>query len=393
MNMASPSKEEVLSDALPLTLGGQYHSSLWESAVFQAFVKFEDQRATPLHPFPHEEIHFDDNHTSRTFARLARTIAKVLEEKFPPTDCQHSIPFTAQNSAQENVERRRCRIPLFQITAQWVSFCQIPSKILKGKAQSSAQEERKFEGSNSSEASSAGSDMASRPIQCRAGLNKTQAADSVRDLCERYMNSFPGPNNLGTNTSLHSFIKSLLSGKSLSDADTQFVYRHVRYRMDKMRLASEFKDALGVDFADCDQFDVYSWEGKFQVDETGKPLPTKHPKLEFTDDMLRSMGSCNVFPTPPDSIELSYTKPNRYLAAVLAETTADTAEGERLLRILAAGTARRIEGLNASIRNERSVRQIARTTFNSYGKRLRSPSPRKRGPMPPFEEATAIQEF
>lgn len=75
-----------------------------------------------------------------------------------------------------------------------------------------------------------------------------------------YLNSFPGPNSAGCNTAYHSKLRRFVDGVRIFNADELSCYGMLlAYRSDMMELATALKNHIGLDFADCDKYDLEQW--------------------------------------------------------------------------------------------------------------------------------------
>ncbi|KAL9101423.1 MAG: hypothetical protein Q9163_003315 [Psora crenata] len=376
---ASGPRNETLS--WPNSIGGRCHGSFWATAVTNAFIKFEDQRATQFHPYPSEEIDLEDERTSSTFAQLSRIIYETLFQEVDLSTCRHNIRFAAQDDAWEDEWRQRSGIPLMQFRERWNTLRQVsPPHPPAGPAQSRS---ARIEGT---ESSSDTTDSLAGHFGCKRSINRTQARNVVKDLCETYLNSFPGLDNAAPNRVPHMWAKQLVAGEALSDGQVHALHETMLYRMNATQLASEFRTVLGLPFVDCDKFDVEDWETRLLDKAKGKARLNENPKFNFYDTCLARILAAGIFPPPPSSEDLSFIKPERYLAVALTENTTSMDNVKRAITLAAQRKDYHVDTLTARVRNERTIRQVAREAFKSFGKRLRSPSPRKRGPIPSFDE-------
>ncbi|KAL8897147.1 MAG: hypothetical protein Q9207_007358 [Kuettlingeria erythrocarpa] len=350
-----------------------------------ALIKFEDERVTQSHPLPTASIDPEVVRSSSTFAKLAEVIYNTLVTELDQSDIQHQIRFAAQDDAWESEWRQRSGIPLAAFRQRWQSLRLLPPQ------QSSVATQSRTAGRQARAPPSTQVDVIEGEYGCKKGISRLQAKLIVRDLCNTYLSSFPGVPNRSSNTAVQALARGLINGEGLSQWAVEELQLTLLHRMNLMKWATGFKNFLGLDFPDCNRFDVDEWE---------RAVPTRSgqdtTKYDLFDQCRGKIRHARIFPLPPTRskhghlLSLSYPKGTEYLAAMFAESGLSPLQIDEALARLVQLTQNHIELLNAGfVRNNRTVRNTMSIAFNSVGKRLRSPSPRKRGALPSFDEVMA----
>ncbi|KAL8754590.1 MAG: hypothetical protein Q9184_005069 [Pyrenodesmia sp. 2 TL-2023] len=377
--------------AWPMTLGGRAHGSFWSTAVLNAFIKFEDERLTQLHPKPTDAIKLEDVKESSTFVKLAEVIRQTLITEVDASDREHQVRFASQDDAWGMEWRQRSGIPLATFRQRWQELRQITS-------QPSASSDSKTGGFKSDKPGSAVEDEFQGEYGCKKGISRRQARSVVRQLCLTYLESFPGASNRSSNVSIHSHARDLIQGEQKSDWQIEELQLTLSHRMEMMKWASRYKSMMGLDFLDCHLFDFDEWQRSCVRAGKEKGKQESDKKFNLFDYCQRIVDKAKLFPDAPLIeghgllLSLSYTKSSDYLAVALVESGLGRDAISTAVARLIPLTEAKIKRLNMDhITFNRSVRGSARFAFSTLGKRLRSPSPRKqqRGSIPSFSEATA----
>ncbi|KAL8960801.1 MAG: hypothetical protein Q9193_002553 [Seirophora villosa] len=377
---ASGPKNETLS--WMTSVGGRFHGSFWATAVTQALIKFEDERLIQSHPLPIESIDPEVVRSSRTFAKLAEVIYDTLVTEVDRSATQHHIRFAAQDDAWESEWRQRSGVPLAIFRQRWQSLRPYPPQ------QSSVPTRSRAAGNQSRAQAASQVDVIEGKYGCKKGISRHQAKLIVRDLCSTYLSSFPGMPNRASNTTVQTLANGLIKGEDMSQGMIKHLHLTLLHRMNLMRSATAFKNFLGLDFPDCNQFDVDEWLRSVPYD-----LGQDTSKYDLFDDCRSKVRDARIFPLPPTTachghlLSLSYPKGTEYLAAMFTESGLSPLQIDEALARLIQLTENHIElHLSGTVKYDRTVRDTLKIAFNSVGRQLRSPSPRKRGPLPSFDE-------
>ncbi|KAL8972382.1 MAG: hypothetical protein Q9183_000584 [Haloplaca sp. 2 TL-2023] len=388
---------KVESQAWGNSLGGRHHGSVWASAVKDSFVKMEDERATQYNPFPAGKAPEQDDGSS-TFAELGSIIHDtLLHEVDVSLGHTHEICFAAQDDRWADEWRQRSGIPLARFKAQWDKLERLPPQ------QEGPVRGARRTGGVVEDIGSMSLNQLQRAVKGPYGLhpkfNKAQAHMVVTDLATAYLSSYPGGQNTGGGRQAFDDSTRLLDGEHLDDWETAELQSALTYRLHVTKLATEYKDMLELAFPDCNLVDVEEWEMQAENRGQGPASPPsgkgKGRKSAFNRtwalyDAFRDIVlSSKVFPEPVGDQGWSYTKPWRYLSAAFVDSNFDEGAAKEAVAKLIAICNKRIKALTQRIRYDGTVRRFAEKAFNSTGKRMRSPSPRKRGPIASFDEVLA----
>lgn len=145
-----------------------------------------------------------------------------------------------------------------------------------------------------------------------------------------YLSSFSPPETSAPDKSVHNLATRLLGGKRLARWELDELRSALTYRIEMTKLASEYKDLLGINFNDCNDFDFESWQKSALRDDSNSKL------LEYRT-CRRMIDEANIFNEPTSHQGWEYTKPPKYLAAACVQC--DLSE-----EAVKAGIARMITG-------------------------------------------------
>lgn len=126
---------------------------------------------------------------------------------------------------------------------------------------------------------------------------------AIQDLCRTYLSSYTGANNAGGNITTHKVAMELARGENLPAYQIDELQTILIFRMNLMKLVAEYKNIIGLEYIDCQEFDYETW---FR-DKCASNMRHKNESLVFTTE--------NIFPNPSPTQGHSYVKPYNYLAA------------------------------------------------------------------------------
>lgn len=129
-----------------------------------------------------------------------------------------------------------------------------------------------------------------------------------------YMHSFPGDDSAAKNHFVHGACIQLLRGRKLTNLDLRNLAGNLYYRQQIIRRATDYKNRLGLESPDCDQYDVQAHRSSFNKDPRKKALYS----INFT-----AVNGSELFDNPGEHGGLPYIKGCCYLAAVMAEAEWD----------------------------------------------------------------------
>ena len=365
-----------LSYSWKASLGHSYHGSIWATAVMQSLIKMEDPKITQfqLDSTSVDINRLGQNVQSSNFARLADVIATTLKNEVDARGIHH-ISFAAQDDEWAKEWRDRSGIPLGRFEAQWdmlprkapqAVMAQCPSKaggIQEGAASSLT-----------AESSSGKNDHGFRKT-----LTRRQADSILADLCHRYLNSCPPAPETGNDILPYRAAEHFLNQRGPFTVSRASVQGMLSYRLDATDLATTFKDLTltkGQIFPPCHLFDYYSWIS----------TAAERSKLQAFSGICKSLDSADLLDSPTNKQGYPFGKFYHYLAAAYAENNLDHKAVDVAIATMTTYKRVQVQALTERIRYDRIVRNTARAAFSTLGKRLRSPSPRKRGAIPRFSE-------
>ena len=230
---------------------------------------------------------FDDIKQSTTYAALMKTIQHTLTQEVDVRD-SNEISFAAKDDLWGTEYRLRTGFPLTNYQEKWESLKSVP----KG---------------NSAEASQTASVRLSDTVT----LSTPLAEYRLKHLAYTYMKSHPGPDEAPKNHCVHIDCFHLLRGDQLSNQDLERLAGALKYRLEMTRRATEYKDRLGISFANCDECDVYSCT-----------LRIKKDKEKFAKylEIFRMVGKRQLFDELGQGDGHPFIKGNNYLRLVFTES-------------------------------------------------------------------------
>lgn len=298
---------DIESLSWPHSIGGRYHGSIFATAVREAFIKMEDENVTQIHPHPSGQELAGELQSS-SYAELTRVIHSTLLNDVDQNGDRHGIQFSAQDDMWEQEWRQRSGFPLSTFKSRWDRLPRMPIQ-----DESSLRPSKK----GASKAGSTSMEVKTQSYGLHSKFNKRQAITAIKDLAYGYLNSFPPPNNSSTDRACNADARALLESEKFPSWKLKGLQAALQYRMDSMRLASAYKDLVGLTFADCDKFDFESWQTSILASaRTTKRSEDKWNKYKA----YRSEITClPVFDYSTPSQGWHFNKPSYYLAAAFVE--------------------------------------------------------------------------
>lgn len=151
------------------------------------------------------------------------------------------------------------------------------------------------------------------------------------------MNSFPGADNISSNTAFHRNLKDLLSGKDQYEDqmdDLLDLGTALSYRLDGMAQATYYKDILGLDYLNCNACEVEGWTHPLYY---AYDKPEAKEKLRRFDIICEFISDAKLFSSPVGGQGWDYDKPEHYLAIALIESRMSKDDVVEAISILKAG--------------------------------------------------------
>ncbi len=372
---------ESESWAWKASLGSSYHGSIWATAVMETLIKMEDPKTTQFQsdapPIDVDDLGQDAK--SATFAKLAEAIRQTLKTEVDGRDIQQ-ISFGAQDDDDWAQEwRKRSGIPLGTFQERWEKLPRRPAQAIVTQRPSKTGSTLLKTGSSS------------KPQQPHEYDNRSirrftshQNRSILADKCRQYLNSFPGVPQSSSDIRPFHAAKTFLASGSADTMDMLKLQAVMDYRLDAMLLATTLKDIglpTGCEFPACSLFDNDTWRDA--LSNTPR-TPENIRRSEIYRLVLSKVFKANLCGTPTIQQGPAYSKPDAYLAAAFVENRLDEKSVDKAIAAMQAYKHALVITMTQRVRLDRSVRNTAGAAFRSLGKRLRSPSPRKRGAIPRF---------
>lgn len=294
----------------PSSLKGRSHGSVYATAVREALIKMEDERATQQHPAPGGHVPEEAIHSS-TYAELARVIHFTLLNDAYRLGSRHGIQFSAKDDVWEFEWRKRSGIPLAAFQSRWEALPRMPAQLGLSLRQSKA-------GGGLGTASSSATANTTNTHCFSDRFNDYQANSAIKDLAYGYLNSFPPPDNSAPDRESNLAARSVLEGAIISKHALNDLHATLAYRLGLMSLATAYKNLIGLEFRDCENFDFESWQDSL-LRSAGTSAEARDRWQKFGDysDLI---NRAPVFDPPTAQQGWDYNKPNDYLAASFAES-------------------------------------------------------------------------
>ena len=323
---------EVESQGWGLSIGGRCHGSVWATAINNSFIKMESERATQDKPYPVAEEDASE-YESSTFAELAHVIHdKLLHEVDVGQGHTHAIRFAAQDDRWSQEWRQRSGIPLWRFKERWDMLKRLPPQqgIVRGARPAGGIE-------------AIGSISLEPPIKGSYGLhpkfNKAQAIMVIRDLALTYLSSFPGLRITGGDKETLVNSQRIMAGEVIQGWQLDRLQQTLTYRLKVMKLATEYKNMLGLEFDDCHMFDLEEWERCAGITATSKGKAPEASGRRW--NTYQTFGSkvfqAGLFPRPAPGQGWDFDKTWCYLAVAFVEADFDAQTVSDSLAKLLAG--------------------------------------------------------
>jgi hypothetical protein len=165
------------------------------------------------------------------------------------------------------------------------------------------------------------------PMAGSARSKSTRALQNI--IAERaalYMNSKPGIDNSGANTSCHPGFRRLLNGDAVDDNELYRLMEVLEYRLGQIGLAEIYCHVLNIGVPDHKQaryFDEHEWKDKQATKKEGQNAAQAKAAVELRgryDSIHGNILRLGIFDKPYALQGSGYVKPRAYLSARLAET-------------------------------------------------------------------------
>ncbi|KAL4943013.1 hypothetical protein BDV06DRAFT_221620 [Aspergillus oleicola] len=273
---------------------GRAAGSIHATAVLNALVKMSTMSSRDSF----DTILGEDEEltASPTYINLCSSVYEAYKEH-DPFYSTHGISFSAQDDKWHLEWRTRSGFPLLDYKKKWEGLREVSSIQSLGER-----------------------------CEPTAALGFTGSIgrgyhNVVKAKARAYMDSFPGPDNVGTNKD-HWRLKQLLQGKKYPEEVLIHLNDTLDYRLSAMTLASQYVSFLDIQFHDGLMFDTEAWcnDLALKVAKEGDSKGTKS-KLEKYKEVRGYIMDTKLFDRPVASQGFSYTKPWEYLAIALVESS------------------------------------------------------------------------
>ncbi|KAI9371983.1 hypothetical protein BJX61DRAFT_543127 [Aspergillus egyptiacus] len=273
---------------------GRTAGSIYATAILNALVSMSKMSSRDSSDVILDE---DEELTATpTYINLCSTVYEAYKEH-DPFYSTHGISFSAQDDNWHLEWRTRSGFPLLDYKTKWEELREVPSIQSLGES-----------------------------CEPTAALGFTGSIgpgydNVVKAKARAYMESFPGPDNVGTNKD-HWRLRQLLQGKKYPKEVLVHLNDALDYRLSAMTLASQYVSFLDIQFPDCLRFDTEAWCNDLAL-KVAKNGDTKGAKSKFEKykELRGYIMDAKLFDKPMSSQGFSYTKPWEYLAIALVESS------------------------------------------------------------------------
>jgi hypothetical protein len=269
---------------------------------------------------------------TETYAEMGCLIYDHLKQTDRLHD-QHHISFAAQDDEWTKAWRARTGIPLSFFKQRWEELSIIPAQ---ADAFTNRDPSSPFKGSFNLASLSFGGSRTESTMPLRPTMTLPQMYNLTRAWAAGYENSFPGADNVSSNTAFHADVRDLLSGKDRYENrmdDLLDLGSTLSYRLDSMAYATYYKDVLGLDYPDCNACEIESWTNPL-YESNQQEAKEKIRRYNITYKFIVDAG---LFSAPLEGQGWSYSKPKHYLAIALVESRKSKGEVIEAINILKAG--------------------------------------------------------
>ncbi|XPT04298.1 hypothetical protein M3J09_013378 [Ascochyta lentis] len=200
------------------------------------------------------------------------------------------------------------------------------------------------------------------------------AREFVLVIADRYMSSFPGPNNTANNGPLHSLIQQVRDNKViLFQGSLDAIYYPVQFRLSMAHQATWLLNATGIPLPNgqrCNEWD----ETNFREYMRNFPEDSATAKWNLAVRVIFQ----NVLPNADKRLQgMRWNKPNHYIAAALAcdVSIKNQAKLDAAIRRLETAAKEDIKRVSKDVECYAEIRGRKKDLFARIGKRVKSLSP------------------
>ncbi|KAE8377808.1 hypothetical protein BDV26DRAFT_292795 [Aspergillus bertholletiae] len=274
---------------------GRAAGSIYATAVFNALVNMSTMSSSGSSDAilnRNEELL-----TSPTYVSLCSSVYEAYKEH-DPFYHEHGVSFSAQDDQWSSEWRTRSGFPLLDYKKKWEELREV-SSIQPMDENCDPKTALGFTGS------------------IGRGYHNV-----VRAKARAYIDSFPGPDNIGCNTGIHWSLRQLVQGEECDKEELVYLNDILDYRLSAMTLASQYVSFLDLQFPDCMMFDTETWCNDLAL-EAVKDGGSKDAisKLEKYQEVRGYIMDTKVFDKPMASQGHFYAKLWAYLAIAFIESS------------------------------------------------------------------------
>ncbi|EEP80125.1 predicted protein [Uncinocarpus reesii 1704] len=305
---------------------GRAGGSLYATAVLNALVQTTEADTSDASALD-EEIS-----GSPTYINLCDAVYNTNKE-IDPFFRTRGISFAAQDDIWDSEWRTRSGFPLVNFQKRWERLRRIHSDQSPGAT-----------------------------LSFRGSIGRSY--DNVLQVkAQLYLDSFPGPDNVGPNVAFHGRLRKLVAGGNFSEEILTSLDDALDYRLSVLKLATKYASYLNLDFPDAFKIDTDSClkaASLKEMDLENDDKSTAATWYERVQEVRSRIIEKRLFDKPGPSQGWAYSKPRDYLAIALLSSSWDQ---ERIfqaidtLLVLKAGAQRYLAStpIAKSIMNNREV--------------------------------------
>jgi hypothetical protein len=271
----------------------------------------------------------DELQDTETYAEMGCLIYDHLKQTDRLHD-KHHISFAAQDDEWTKAWRARTGIPLSFFKQRWEELSIIPAQ---ADAFTNRDPSSPFKGSFNLASLSLGESRTGSAMPLGPIMTLPQMYNLTRAWAAGYKNSFPGADNISSNTALQAQVRELLSGEDRYENrmdDLLHLGSTLSYRLYSMAHATYYKDCLSLDYPDCNAFEIESWTDPL-YESNQQEAKEKIRRYDNAYDLIFDAG---LFSAPLEDQGWSYSKPKHYLAIALVESLKSKEEVVEAINIL-----------------------------------------------------------
>ncbi len=299
---ASGPTQETLSWPLSKSLE-RACDSIYATTVLESLLKIEDDSSDNI------------DSTSSSYAKLSQVVYTTLCNDVNRFDANHDIKFSAQSKKWETPWDIRSGIPLSDYHEKWSMLQSLPPcEDDPTNRNPAASQESRITTQNESD---------TRLERCRT---KRSSLEALSQQARSYLNSHSDSSNISDYHFLHYQINKLLNDEHLDDEQLNNLQSILQYRLNMTYLTTQCKNVLGLDFVNCENFDLELWKTSTAQQET--------QNKKSWDEVFDLLTKASIFPSSNRITQgYDFTKPKRYLAIAITNNDSPAKWKEQVLML------------------------------------------------------------